>query len=1369
MASPGATQNQSSPAPVPSFDMHKFFNHPTPQPPQFPPYPTPSSSYPPPTATFPFPPQLHPHPHQIHPPPPSPPPPLAAPEDPLSQLLIQRSLSFPTPPLNPNPNPNANSNANANAGARLMALLGTPQPPPPAASSSPRALSPSPPPPLGPARLPSSKVPRGRHLMGDHVMYDVDVRVPGEVQPQLEVTPITKYGSDPQLMLGRQIAVNKSYICYGLKQGNIRVLNMNTASRSLLRGHTQRITDMTFFAEDVHLLASASTDGRICVWKISEGLEEDDKPQISGNAVIAIQVIGGEEDESVHPRVCWHCHKQEILVVGIGRRVLRIDTIKAGKSDVFSAEEPLLCAVDKLISGVQLVGLHDGVVTDLSMCQWMTSRLVSSSTDGTIKIWEDQKAQPLFVLKPHEGLPVNSATFLTSPNRPDHIVLITAGPLNQEVKVWASASEEGWLLPSDAESWKCTQTLELRSSSEAQTEDAFFNQVLVLSQAGLLLLANAKKNAIYAVHLEYGPNPASTRMDYLAEFTVTMPILSFTGTTDISPFGEQIVQVYCVQTQAIQQYALDLFLCMPPSLENAGLEKSDSMAPCDVTNIEGSAAVDSSQMKPNGISSTGSATNFSEKIVSSDAAHAASYPVSAATEVLGTRQITILNTEPRTSAMGRAVSDTNIVSTASPPPLPLSPRLSRQASGLRSPSTFEPAFLLSDHSRNQAITDFSVQRVSSGDMSHGPSSDNGLRSRDDKVSEEETHSLRNPPAAFKHPTHLITPSEILGAAPSSGTNDIMRGKSDVEKSIQDVGVNNEVCNVEVEVKVVPDGSSRREKFSPEESRESIADNNEKFFCSQASDLGNQIARECLAGSSAGQSQQTNDAEVTERSTQLPCSDEVNASSNVTEEVSYQTVTSQALASATAKIKRQKGKNTQAMAPSPSPSTFNSADSSSEAVISSSLHSIEAAVPQIMHEKLNQIMAMQKEMKKQMTATINVPVTKEGRRLETSLARTMEKIVKANSDALWARFQEENVKNEKLLQDRVQQIINVLGNLINKDLPATIERIVKREVAAVQTNVLRAITPAIEKTIVSAITESFQKGVGDKAINQLEKSVNSKLEASVARQIVAQFQTSGRQALQDAVKSSMVTSMVPAFEKSCRAMFEQIDATFQRGMTEHTSAAMQHVENANSPLTHALRDVINSASSMTHTLNGELAEAQRKLVCLAVGGANPSAISPLLTQPSSGPLGKLHEKVDIPIDPRKELSRLISECKYEEAFASSLQRSDVSIVSWLCSQVDLRAVLGMAPLPLSQGVLLSLLQQLACDINNDPPRKLSWMTDVAGVINPSDPIIAVHVRPIFEQVYQILNHQRSVPTLGGSELSTVRLLMHVINSMIMTCK
>ena len=75
---------------------------------------------------------------------------------------------------------------------------------------------------------------------------------------------------------------------------------------------------------------------------------------------------------------------QEVLVVGIGKRVLKIDTTKVGRGEVYSAEEPLRCPVDKLINGVQFIGSHDGEVTDLSMCQWMTTRLVSASVDGTV-------------------------------------------------------------------------------------------------------------------------------------------------------------------------------------------------------------------------------------------------------------------------------------------------------------------------------------------------------------------------------------------------------------------------------------------------------------------------------------------------------------------------------------------------------------------------------------------------------------------------------------------------------------------------------------------------------------------------------------------------------------------------------------------------------------------------------------------------------------------------------------------------------------------------------------------------------------------------------------------------------------------------
>lgn len=277
--------------------------------------PSPSaSSYPPPTGPYSYPSQTPPYYHHMPP----------FPQDQLSNLHHQRSASFPTPPLQPVP---SGPPQNPSPGARLMALLSTPTPSfeysnqptaPLPQHSSPEFLVPQNVPgspsvqPLhtihaaisqpAPVRMPSSKLPRGRHLVGDQVAYDVDVRQQGEEQPQLEVTPITKYVSDPGLILGQQIAVNKTYICYGLKLGAIRVLNINTASRYLLRGHTQRVTDMAFFAEDVHLLASASIDGRVYIWKISEGPGEEEKSQISGVVVLAIHITG--EEGSIHPRVC---------------------------------------------------------------------------------------------------------------------------------------------------------------------------------------------------------------------------------------------------------------------------------------------------------------------------------------------------------------------------------------------------------------------------------------------------------------------------------------------------------------------------------------------------------------------------------------------------------------------------------------------------------------------------------------------------------------------------------------------------------------------------------------------------------------------------------------------------------------------------------------------------------------------------------------------------------------------------------------------------------------------------------------------------------------------------------------------------------
>ena len=102
-----------------------------------------------------------------------------------------------------------------------------------------------------------------------------------------------------------------------------------------------------------------------------------------------------------------------------------------------------------------------------------------------------------------------------------------------------------------------------------------------------------------------------------------------------------------------------------------------------------------------------------------------------------------------------------------------------------------------------------------------------------------------------------------------------------------------------------------------------------------------------------------------------------------------------------------------------------------------------------------------------------PITKEGKILEGSLGQNMEKVIKAHTDALWARLPEENAKQEKLEWDRTQQITNLISNYVNKDMVSILEKIIKKEISSIGTTITRSISQVIEKTISSAITESFQ--------------------------------------------------------------------------------------------------------------------------------------------------------------------------------------------------------------------------------------------------------------------------------------------------------
>ncbi len=62
-----------------------------------------------------------------------------------------------------------------------------------------------------------------------------------------------------------------------------------------------------------------------------------------------------------------------------------------------------------------------------------------------------------------------------------------------------------------------------------------------------------------------------------------------------------------------------------------------------------------------------------------------------------------------------------------------------------------------------------------------------------------------------------------------------------------------------------------------------------------------------------------------------------------------------------------------------------------------------------------------------------------------------------------------------------------------------------------------------------------------------------------------------------------------------------------------------------------------------------------------------------------------------------------------------------------------------------------------------------MRVVANAIISTNLAIAVHVQPILFEAYNILNHQSTLLTQAGVELTNIHFLINVINFMIMTFK
>jgi enhancer of mRNA-decapping protein 4 len=306
---------------------------------------------------------------------------------------------------------------------------------------------------------------------------------------------------------------------------------------------------------------------------------------------------------------------------------------------------------------------------------------------------------------------------------------------------------------------------------------------------------------------------------------------------------------------------------------------------------------------------------------------------------------------------------------------------------------------------------------------------------------------------------------------------------------------------------------------------------------------------------------------------------------------------------------------------------------------------------------------------------------------------------------------------------MERLLGAISASINNDVPARLSEIMRTELDGVASAIAATMTPAVKEAVAAA----------------LPKETSAAIKSALDKQLASSLQTGLTKPIQESFRQAFTKQIVPSFENACQSMFLQMDKTLAKGFYEHSEAT---------------KSALSEPVALAASLRESLADAAR-----LGGGAfsGEGSVGGLARAPSVASSMRSPRTVDV----KTELRGMMTQGRYEEAFSKALGLQEVSTVGWLCTQADAATVLSASPPALSQMVLLSLIQQLAADISSSPSNKLQWIREAALALNPQDPLLGPHLRPVLEQVHAAL--AAAVGKMQGGEVQSCKLAMHVIHS------
>ncbi|XP_074865356.1 enhancer of mRNA-decapping protein 4 isoform X2 [Carettochelys insculpta] len=388
-------------------------------------------------------------------------------------------------------------------------------------------------------------------------------------------------------------------------------------------------------------------------------------------------------------------------------------------------------------------------------------------------------------------------------------------------------------------------------------------------------------------------------------------------------------------------------------------------------------------------------------------------------------------------------------------------------------------------------------------------------------------------------------------------------------------------------------------------------------------------------------------------------------------------------------------------------------------------------------------------------------------VQSSLMGHMERVIGSQQEQEQRRLDraltEGQQRNGQLQEHLSQQLSQSLSTAACSRLERTVREELKKTVPQCISKSLDPLTGQLSSTVATKLTAV--EGMLKENITKLVKSKN--LTDAIARAAAEALQGP----IQVAYREAFQSVVLPAFEKSCQSMFQQINDTFKQGTQEYVQQLEVHMKNkkardqeARDSLLGQLRQLVSTFQSTTdqlastiassvhtevqhqlHVIVGNmqdsiLAQVQRVIkgeVSLAMKeqqAAVTSSIVQAMRSAAGTPIPAAH--LDFQAQ-QAHVLQLLQQGRLNQAFQQALTAADLNLVLYVCETVDPQQVFGQHPCPLSQPVLLSLIQQLSSDLGTRTELKLNYLEEAVMHLDHSDPITRDHMGSVMNQVRQKL--------------------------------